>query len=77
MNTDSLKIVYEHIPPDERLYNSYEEFLKDIHDFKKDKVNKQLLIIKERIECAQKLLNKYIEDVEKEIDNSTRRKIDT
>jgi len=76
--SDSIKFVYENIPYDEKLYNSYQEFMKDLqNDCKEERVIKQLIIIKKRLECAQNILNEFTEDIEKEIHNSKRRKIDS
>ena len=75
---DSLKIIYENIPHDEKLYNCYEEFMKDLkNNCKEERVIKQLFIIKNRLECAQDIIQEFREKIEKEIeDNSKRRKID-
>jgi hypothetical protein len=78
--SDSLKFVYEHIPVEEQLYNSYDEFIKEFYQ-KEEKALKQLFIIKERLECAQTIIQEFREKVEKEIednakqDNPKRRKI--
>ena len=67
---DLLKLVYERIPIDEQLYNSYEYFIEDFKKcFDKTKVLKQLNIMKNRIECAENILNEFREKIEKEISN--------
>lgn len=71
--SDSLKFVYEHIPVEEQLYNSYAEFIKDLNENfneKEHKSIKQLHIIKERIECAQSIIQEFREKVEKEIEDA-------
>lgn len=71
--SDSLKFVYEHIPVQEQLYNSYAEFIKDLNENfneKEHKSIKQLYIIKERIECAQSIIQEFREKVEKEIEDA-------
>ena len=73
---DSLKFVYEHMPVEEQLYNSHAEFMKGFHQ-KEEKSLKQLYIIKDRLQCAETIIQEFREKVEKEIeDNPKRRKID-
>lgn len=50
-----LKFVYEHIPKEDQLYETYEEFLKAIatHD---EKSMKQYDILEKRIKLAQSLM---------------------
>jgi ribosomal protein L44E len=69
-NYDSLKFVYEHIRVEDKLYNSYEEFMKDFYQ-KEEKASKQLFIIKECIECAQSIIQEFREKVEKEIEDKS------
>ena len=69
--SDSLKFVYEHMPIEEQLYNSYEEFIKDMNENLHQKEHKslnQLFIIKDRLECAQNILQEFKEKIEKEIE---------
>lgn len=73
---NSLKFVYQHIPVEEKIYNSYEDFIKEFYQ-KEEKALKQLFIIKERLQCAETIIQEFREKVEKEIeDNPKRRKID-
>lgn len=81
---DSLKFVYENIRVEDKLYDSYEEFMKDLNEHfneKDHKSIKQIYIIKECIEYAQSMIQEFREKVEKEIednskqDNPKRRKI--
>lgn len=73
---NSLKFVYEHMPVEEQLYNSYGEFMKDF-DQKEEKSLKQLFIIKQRLQCAETIIQEFRETVEKEIENNPKRcKID-
>jgi ribosomal protein L44E len=67
--SDSLKFIYENIRAEDKLYNSYEEFMKDFHQ-KEEKALKQLYIIKECIECAQSIIQEFKEKVEKEIEDN-------
>ena len=58
---EKLRFIYEHIPIEDQLYESYDEFLKAIanHD---EKSMKQYDILEERIQRAQKindLIEKY------------------
>jgi replication fork clamp-binding protein CrfC len=57
---DKLRFIYEHIPVEDQLYESYDEFLKAIaiHD---EKSMKQYDILEERIYRAQKIINDLIE----------------
>ena len=57
---DCLKFIYEHIPIEDQLYDSYEDFLKAIatHD---EKSMKQYNILEKRIKVAQKIINNLLE----------------
>jgi ferritin-like metal-binding protein YciE len=65
--SNSLKFVYQHIPVEEKIYNSYEEFIKDFYQ-KEEKALKQLYIIKERLQYAEIIIQEFREKVEKEIE---------
>jgi len=54
-----LKFVYEHIPKEDQLYETYEDFLKAIatHD---EKSIKQYDILEKRIKLAQTIINDLI-----------------
>ena len=73
--SEYLKLVFEHIPVEEKLYNSYEEFL----DSKlKEKQMRQIIILQNRMKIAQNTLKEYIEINEKASEckhDSKRRKI--
>jgi len=69
LKDDSLKFVYENIRNEDKLYTSYEEFIKDIHK-KEEKALKQLYIIKECIDCAQSIIQEFRDKVEKEIEDN-------
>ena len=76
--SEYLKIVFEHIPVEEKLYDSYEEF----SDSKlKEKQMRQIIILQNRMKIAQNTLKEFIEIDEKALESteckhdSKRRKI--
>lgn len=70
---DKLRFIYNHVPREFQLYDSYDDFLKGIatHD---EKSMKQYAMLEERIKVAQKIINDLIEDLD--LEKSKRRKID-
>lgn len=63
-NDACLKFVYEHIPKEDQLYETYEDFLKaiNIHD---EKSIKQYDILEKRIKLAQTIIDSLIENESK------------
>ena len=70
---DKLRIIYNHVPKEYQLYETYDEFVKAIvtHD---EKSMKQFTILEERIKIAQKIINNLIEDLH--LEKAKRRKIE-
>ena len=56
-----LKFVYEHIPIEDQLYYSYEDFLEGIATYD-EKSMKQYDILEKRIKLAQKIINDLIKE---------------
>jgi hypothetical protein len=57
INDDAcLKFVYQHIPKEDQLYETYEDFLKEIVNHN-EKSMKQYNILERRIKLAQNIIN--------------------
>ena len=60
LTNKTIKYLYEHMPPEDQLYESYKEFVKAPTD---EKFMKQYIILQERLKCAENILTKCMENI--------------
>ena len=78
-NDDKLKVIYDHVSSECRLYETYDEFSKEISQLPhNEKVLKQYNILIERIEHAQKILKDVMDNLKtNEFNDSKRHKTES